>query len=152
MAKIHCHSLLSGSSWSSFEEESPLAEAEAMEVDENNGLGSPEATRLHREDMTLFGICPEQEEIILVVCKECGRVVKAPAFLRHCELNHQKIVPVPTPSPPEMVTTSSAVVEKFLQSGSRKGKLHDSVITNQKIELMDVTVKIEEIPLNRSMS
>lgn len=46
-----------------------------------------------------------------------------------------------------MATTSSAVVEKFLQSGSRKGKLHDSVITNQKIELMDVTVKIEEIPL-----
>lgn len=35
-------------------------------------------------DMTLFGICPEQEEIVLVVCKECGRVVKAPAFLRHC--------------------------------------------------------------------
>ena len=35
-------------------------------------------------DMTLFGICPEQEDIILVVCKECGRVVKAAAFLRHC--------------------------------------------------------------------
>lgn len=34
--------------------------------------------------MTLFGICPEQEEIILVVCKECGRVVKASALLRHC--------------------------------------------------------------------
>ena len=34
--------------------------------------------------MTLFGICPEQEDIILVVCKECGRVVKAAAFLRHC--------------------------------------------------------------------
>lgn len=84
MAKIHCHSLLSGSSWSSFEENSPLEEPEgmcsyyaidlcpqligktleklfsgdlpcillstiAMEVDENNGLGSPEATRLHRE-------------------------------------------------------------------------------------------------------
>lgn len=84
MAKIHCHSLLSGSSWSSFEENSPSVEPEgrcsyytsdlrpqliektlgklfsgdlpyiifstiAMEVDENNGLGSPEATRLHRE-------------------------------------------------------------------------------------------------------
>lgn len=46
-----------------------------------------------------------------------------------------------------MVTNSSAVVETLLQSGSRKGKLHDSVITNQKIELMDVTVKIEEMPL-----
>lgn len=34
--------------------------------------------------MTLFGICPDQEEIVLVVCKECGRVVKASAFLRHC--------------------------------------------------------------------
>ena len=34
--------------------------------------------------MTLFGICPDQEEILLVVCRECGRVVKAAAFLRHC--------------------------------------------------------------------
>ena len=84
MAKIDCHSLLSGSSWSSFEEDSPMGEPEgmrgyyafdllpqlcekksrklflgdlpcvilstiAMEVDENNGLGSVEATRLHRE-------------------------------------------------------------------------------------------------------
>lgn len=147
MAKIHCHSLLSGSSWSSFEENSPLDEPEAMEVDENNGLGSPEATRLHQEDMTLFGICPEQEEIVLVVCKECGRVVKAPAFLRHCELHHQKVIPVPTPSSPDLVTTSSSMVETILQTGSRKGKPHDSVITNQKIELMDVTVKIEEMPL-----
>jgi len=39
---------------------------------------------LHREDMTLFGVCPDQEEVVLVVCKECGRVVKAAAFLRHC--------------------------------------------------------------------
>ena len=46
-----------------------------------------------------------------------------------------------------MVTTSSAVVETVLQSGKGKGKLHDSVITNQKIELMDITVKIEEMPL-----
>lgn len=43
-------------------------------------------------DMTLFGICPEQEEIILVVCKECGRVVKASALLRHCgKFLHEKI-------------------------------------------------------------
>lgn len=46
-----------------------------------------------------------------------------------------------------MVTTSSAVVETLLQSGSRKGKVLDSVITNQNIELMDATVKIEEMPL-----
>ena len=39
------------------------------------------------------------------------------------------------------------MVETILQTGSRKGKPHDSVITNQKIELMDVTVKIEEMPL-----
>lgn len=30
MAKIYCHSLLSGSSWSSFEEDSPMDEAEGM--------------------------------------------------------------------------------------------------------------------------
>ena len=86
MAKIHCHSLLSGSSWSSFGEDSPEEEAEgmydchtrnlcshlygkapkklflgdlpcfvfaliAMEVDDNNGSGAVEATRLHREGM-----------------------------------------------------------------------------------------------------
>lgn len=45
------------------------------------------------------------------------------------------------------MTTSSTVVETLLQSGSRKGKLHDSVITNQNVELMDMTVKIEEMPL-----
>lgn len=147
MAKIHCHSLLSGSSWSSFGEDSPEEEAEAMEVDDNNGSGAVEATRLHREDMTLFGICPDQEEILLVVCRECGRVVKAAAFLRHCELNHQRVIPVPAPSPPEVVAKSSTVVETLLKSTPRKRKLLDSVITNEKIELMDATVKIEEMPL-----
>jgi len=57
------------------------------------------------------------------------------------------VIPVPTPSSPDLVTTSSAVVETLLQSGPKKGKLLDSVITNQKIELMDATVKIEEMPL-----
>ena len=68
-------------------------------------------------------------------------------FVLLTELHHQKVIPVPTPSSPDMMTTSSSVVETILQTSSRKGKLHDSVITNQKIELMDVTVKIEEMPL-----
>lgn len=123
-----------------------MDEAEAMDVDENNGLGTVEATRLHRGDMTLFGICPDQEDIVLVVCKECERVVKAEAFLRHYELHHHKVIPAPASSPPEMVT-KSGTVEALLKPTSRKRKHLDSVITNQKVELMDATVKIEEMPL-----
>ena len=62
------------------------------------------------------------------------------------ELHHKKIIPVPTPSP-ETVATPSPMVKTILHSSSRKGRLLDSVITNQKIELMDATVKIEEMPL-----
>lgn len=62
------------------------------------------------------------------------------------ELHHHKVIPVPASSPPEMVTKSSTV-EALLKPTSRKRKHLDSVITNQKIELMDATVKIEEIPL-----
>lgn len=35
-------------------------------------------------DMNLYGICPAQEEVYLVICKECGKVVKVSTFSRHC--------------------------------------------------------------------
>jgi hypothetical protein len=34
--------------------------------------------------MNLYGLCPAQEEVCLVICKECGRVVKVATFSRHC--------------------------------------------------------------------
>lgn len=62
------------------------------------------------------------------------------------ELHHHKVIPAPASSPPEMVT-KSGTVEALLKPTSRKRKHLDSVITNQKVELMDATVKIEEMPL-----
>lgn len=34
--------------------------------------------------MLLYGLCPAHEDVTLVVCNECGRVVKTVAFQRHC--------------------------------------------------------------------
>ena len=62
------------------------------------------------------------------------------------ELHHHTVIPAPASSPPEMVT-KSGTVEALLKPTSRKRKHLDSVITNQKVELMDATVKIEEMPL-----
>ena len=50
-------------------------------------------------------------------------------------------------SPEEMATNSHTMVETLLKSGARKGKRHDSIIMNENVELLDGTVKIEEMPL-----
>ncbi|XP_072050333.1 LOW QUALITY PROTEIN: uncharacterized protein [Amphiura filiformis] len=44
--------------------------------------------RLKREDSDLFGICPTQDEFYLVVCEQCGQVVKPQALERHIEQRH----------------------------------------------------------------
>ena len=95
----------------------------------------------------IFKLNQEFDLCLKLDCKQVYFIIFAFSPCLPSELHHKKAIPVPTPSPPEMVTTSSPVVETLLQSGPRKGKILDSVITNQKIELMDATVKIEEMPL-----
>ncbi|XP_048581749.1 ataxin-7-like protein 1 isoform X1 [Nematostella vectensis] len=150
MAKIHCHSLLSGSSWDSFDEDSPDDEPEAMEVDENNTFCTYEATRLQEQDMLLFGLCPAQEQVCLVICDECKRVVKASAFPKHCAIKHQKESP-PSVSPPEIMD-SAQTMESILQSGS-KSSPSDTAIKIENVEFEDDgNVKIEEVPLELNHS
>lgn len=39
-------------------------------------------------DMHIYGHCPAQDEIYLVVCSLCGHVVKPQAFEEHCDRWH----------------------------------------------------------------
>ncbi|XP_036804085.1 ataxin-7-like protein 2a isoform X4 [Oncorhynchus mykiss] len=43
---------------------------------------------LRKEDMSIFGHYPGQDDFYLVVCSHCGQVVKPQAFEKHCERRH----------------------------------------------------------------
>ncbi|KAM9369369.1 LOW QUALITY PROTEIN: ataxin-7-like protein 2 [Phaethornis superciliosus] len=47
-----------------------------------------DAMTLIKEDMSIFGQCPAQDEFYLVVCSHCSQVVKPQAFQKHCERRH----------------------------------------------------------------
>ncbi|XP_059806323.1 ataxin-7-like protein 1 isoform X1 [Hypanus sabinus] len=80
-----------GQSWSSW-----IERAEALRLSdgtESEDCGKDvrkkiETMRLIREDMPIFGHCPAHDEFFLVVCNQCGQVVKPQAFQMHCERRH----------------------------------------------------------------
>ncbi|XP_069797991.1 ataxin-7-like protein 1 [Narcine bancroftii] len=80
-----------GQSWSSW-----IERAEALQLSdgtESEDCGKDvrkkiETMRLIREDMPIFGHCPAYDEFFLVVCNQCGQVVKPQAFQMHCERRH----------------------------------------------------------------
>lgn len=43
---------------------------------------------LRKEDMSIFGHYPGQDDFYLVVCGHCSQVVKPQAFEKHCEKRH----------------------------------------------------------------
>ena len=46
------------------------------------------AMKLPKEDMVMFGLCPKQDQFILVTCEICGLNVKMQAFQSHMARRH----------------------------------------------------------------
>ncbi|KAJ7999463.1 hypothetical protein DPEC_G00194690 [Dallia pectoralis] len=79
-----------GQSWSAWAEKAVVTASEGSEGDDcsKNGKTAAEAMYLRKEDMSIFGHYPGQDDFYLVVCSHCGQVVKPQAFEKHCERRH----------------------------------------------------------------
>ncbi|XP_046881738.1 ataxin-7-like protein 2a [Hypomesus transpacificus] len=79
-----------GQSWSAWAERAGVTASEGHEVEDcnKNGKKSAEAMSLRKEDMSIFGHYPGQDDFYLVVCSHCSQVVKPQAFEKHCERRH----------------------------------------------------------------
>ncbi|XP_046683081.1 ataxin-7-like protein 1 isoform X2 [Homalodisca vitripennis] len=52
--------------------------------------------KLPKEDMKIFGLCPERDLFTVVVCETCNMVVKPQALLDHFEMRHSNNDILPT--------------------------------------------------------
>ncbi|XP_041744518.1 ataxin-7-like protein 2 [Coregonus clupeaformis] len=79
-----------GQSWSAWAERAGVTASEGSDGDDcsKNGKKAAEAMSLRKEDMSIFGHYPGQDDFYLVVCSHCGQVVKPQAFEKHCERRH----------------------------------------------------------------
>uniref|UniRef100_A0A3P8ZMX6 SCA7 domain-containing protein n=1 Tax=Esox lucius TaxID=8010 RepID=A0A3P8ZMX6_ESOLU len=76
-----------GQSWSAWAEKAGVTASEGDDCSKN-GKKAAEAMSLRKEDMSIFGHYPGQDDFYLVVCSHCGQVVKPQAFEKHCERRH----------------------------------------------------------------
>ncbi|XP_029549239.1 ataxin-7-like protein 2 [Salmo trutta] len=93
-----------GESWSAWAERASVTASEGTDGDDcsKNGKKAAEAMSLRKEDMSIFGHYPGQDDFYLVVCSHCGQVVKPQAFEKHCERRHGSLSKLYAPlrSPP----------------------------------------------------
>ncbi|XP_078276661.1 ataxin-7-like protein 1 isoform X2 [Rhinoraja longicauda] len=83
--------------------------------------------RLIREDMPIFGHCPAHDEFFLVVCNQCGQVVKPQAFQMHCERRHGSLNKLSARKSPALTSTNS-ILQK-----SRCNSVQTAVTSNHGI-------------------
>ncbi|KAJ3602659.1 hypothetical protein NHX12_030408 [Muraenolepis orangiensis] len=98
-----------GQSWSAWAEKAGVTASDGADVEEcgKNGQKTAEAMSLSKEDMSIFGHYPGQDDFYLVVCSHCSQVVKPQAFQKHCERRHGPLAKAragpglgPPPPPP----------------------------------------------------
>uniref|UniRef100_A0A1B6C0W8 SCA7 domain-containing protein n=1 Tax=Clastoptera arizonana TaxID=38151 RepID=A0A1B6C0W8_9HEMI len=85
--------------------------------------------KLPKEDMRLFGVCPEREPFSVVVCELCNLSVTPQGLLNHIELRHTK-VPEPTvdvspPAPIEVDKLPSKQIKLTTKIKSKKTIIKD---------------------------
>ncbi|XP_030589908.1 ataxin-7-like protein 2b isoform X2 [Archocentrus centrarchus] len=68
---------------------------------------------LSSDDMHIYGHCPAHDDFYLVVCSQCGQVVKPQAFERHCERWHGPVMKMrdssSTLAPQQLICSSLAL-------------------------------------------
>ncbi|CAI7997265.1 Ataxin-7-like protein 1 [Geodia barretti] len=72
-----------GCSWASFEEKAKDYELKSGLLGPSRNPFSPTTRQLCREDMAIYGEEPASDSLALVVCEQCGRVVKSQALSKH---------------------------------------------------------------------
>ncbi|CAH1784824.1 unnamed protein product [Owenia fusiformis] len=82
-----------GQPWSLWEESTQIANSKDDDVTDGAGKDEDDGDtmKLRVEDMTLFGMCPAQDEFYLVVCEKCGQAIKPQALKTHLEQRHSQI-------------------------------------------------------------
>nr|XP_020473533.1 ataxin-7-like protein 2 [Monopterus albus] len=96
-----------GQSWTAWTEWAGVTAADGPDAGDlsKNGKKAAEAMSLSKEDMSIFGLYPGHDDFYLVVCSNCGQVVKPQAFEKHCERRHGPLAKLytrlrsPTPAP-----------------------------------------------------
>uniref|UniRef100_UPI00398EE8EF ataxin-7-like protein 1 n=1 Tax=Pristiophorus japonicus TaxID=55135 RepID=UPI00398EE8EF len=104
-----------GQSWSSWiERAEALRPADGTELEDSgkDARKKIETMRLIREDMPIFGHCPAHDEFFLVVCNQCGQVVKPQAFQMHCERRHGPVNKLSARKSPALNSPNSIVLQK----------------------------------------
>ncbi|KAJ7998952.1 hypothetical protein DPEC_G00210330 [Dallia pectoralis] len=79
-----------------------------------------EAMRLCGDDMAIFGQCPAQDNFYLVVCSQCGQVVKPQAFQAHYERRHSS-ASKPTSTTPSALSLSALSRNRSSGTGTGTG-------------------------------
>ncbi|XP_069694573.1 ataxin-7-like protein 1 isoform X2 [Periplaneta americana] len=105
------------SNWTDFlGRESPISDEDDPDRPE------PDAMRLPKEDMGLFGLCPETDNFYVVICELCEACVKPQGLVNHMELWHKAETTdaLPPPEPPEKISNSKGGTSK----GSATNKLN----------------------------
>eukprot|EP00794_Sanderia_malayensis_P005848 gene5848-6547_t len=139
--------LNAGTPWSLFAENTAFEDCDGMEESKTQ---STETTRLHREDMKIFGFCPARDNQLLVICKECQKIVQASASLSHYERKHPKMLSSLKCSPTRRCSVSRDLrspTRTFGKSKLLKSPSDNAFIRIEEVDPTDMNVKIEEVPL-----
>ncbi|XP_030633323.1 ataxin-7 [Chanos chanos] len=110
--------IMLGQPWSNWVDTVKLHGIDGAELEESlKECGkNREATRLCRDDMSIFGQCPAQDDFYLVMCNHCSQVVKPQAFQAHHERRHSS-----ASKPPSSFAPSTAFPLSALASRSKGG-------------------------------
>lgn len=123
-------------------------------------IGSPEkdngdcrVTRLPRNDMGLFGICPLNDRFCAVVCSICGAVVKFQGLQRHMEIRHSsdsETALLPPPQVPVKKTKTVNLKMKNKEPVVTSATIHSSESTVPSIQPAVSSVKNTDTLINTS--
>ncbi|XP_030641085.1 ataxin-7-like protein 2b [Chanos chanos] len=129
-----------GQSWNSWIDKANASSLEGLAEECNKNVKKRmETMTLRREDMSIYGYCPANDDFFLVVCSHCGQVVKPQAFEKHCERRHGNIsklhsptsvsVPLQPPRPVQPASQRDVVREPQDSKNQGAGPLRASALT-----------------------
>lgn len=110
-------------SWTEWYEHIKDGQLSSDEEEKTSGP-SGDCMRLPKEDMGLFGHCPERDPFYTVVCEQCKALVKPQGLRSHMEIWHRPRppdAPVPTLEPVEKVLVNRLPSTSKTGAGNKSG-------------------------------
>lgn len=121
--------------------------------------------------MHIYGHCPAHDDFYLVVCSQCGQVVKPQAFERHCERLHGSVTKICNPpstlAPQQLncsslgLSNNSSSMERKKEGRCQKGgtssatspaQQHKSTKTHKYIVRYCLRVPVQELVVNAKIN